>query len=222
MNARNKFQIKLKQINELRSLDTKIREDYTNGKGAKQLFELRKKAWIEKVGTKPPTDELKLISKMGQKEADVYAGPVLEKVNNLLKRIDDRLVKLKNELNIIADECEVHSGETKLQFAEVSGWLYSSQGWGANTYAKNSAETYCDIANHYGIETKIEHTDMKGTDWISYTVMVFVESELDVSILKHKKGPSLKEVVSNCYKRGVNPRVYYPFLPYNFEKNNNI
>ena len=52
--------------------------------------------------------------------------------------------------------------------------------------------------------------------WHEYHVMV-PTTELGGEILTRKPERPLREYVRDCWRRGVNPRVYLPFLPYGYE-----
>lgn len=92
--------------------------------------------------------------------------------------------------------------------------LYSSQGFGALHYAKGHAQR---IANHYilnGIPAVIE--EERDSNLTYFKAMVNCSHDL-MTLLKFKSIDIEKDVI-NLLKNGLNPRVYYPFLPYNYEK----
>lgn len=109
---------------------------------------------------------------------------------------------------------------------------YSTQGWGADRYAQGAAEKRADVARRHWIEVDVvracvlwdgagayyaalpAHARTKEGDW---HVVVYVEEELDVELLRRLPGPDLVEFVRLAWKRGVNPRVYNPWIPHDFE-----
>jgi hypothetical protein len=105
--------------------------------------------------------------------------------------------------------------------SRASSW--SSQGFGANKYAKAHAEADADIARALGLvaevrpvgehkiggsypRTLIDYGTFANTTWTGWEVAV------------RKNAVPLRDWVSNCLKRHVNPRVYYPFLPHGYEE----
>lgn len=79
-------------------------------------------------------------------------------------------------------------------------------------YAFEKARQYVDIAEFHGLTADVI-TDADGNH------NVYVSCSADAwTILKLKPGPNLKDWLRLCWKRGVNPRVYNPFLPHGLEE----
>lgn len=107
---------------------------------------------------------------------------------------------------------------------------YSSQGPGAENYARNSAEASADVARFHGVEVEVRRVEgppYPSYDWmgrpytyrsVHFEVLAAVAGEVDVEILRRLRGLPLREQVRLCWKRGVNPRVYNPFLPHGYEE----
>ena len=129
------------------------------------------------------------------------------------EKADERLDDLANSIEIPL-ECHVTDREDWTLFHHTSSYLYSSQGWGAEKYAKASAQQSVDHCEDFGFLAEIrEDRREHSTD---YDVYVALDS-LGVEILK-RKSMSLREWVRRCWAKGVNPRVYNPFLPHGFEE----
>lgn len=104
---------------------------------------------------------------------------------------------------------------------------YSTQGFGAGTYARNSVENQADTARAAGIPVVIRSQTVKTnpdsfthfapTSISYYEAWCPIDSDVDVELLQRKSRPSIVEQVRLCWKRGVNPRVYHYFLPPDFE-----
>jgi len=47
---------------------------------------------------------------------------------------------------------------------------------------------------------------------------VQAREDLDVELIRHRSGLTLREFVKGCWRRGLNPRVYNPFLPHGLEE----
>lgn len=135
------------------------------------------------------------------------------------------------ELRGMAERIEPEHGDPDtfgLYLAEtVRGHSYHTQGYGANKYARGTAEHYADMARAAGcmVEVRTIGRFTSGGPWpITYeTYGVFVDvSPTGWEIIRRKPLPSMRETVRLCWKRGVNPRVYYPFLPHGFEESEGL
>jgi hypothetical protein len=94
---------------------------------------------------------------------------------------------------------------------------YRSQGFGASNYAEKAAESKADIARFYGFHAEVKpvgsgHRTNDGCHYQDYGLFVNT-TEVGWEMLIRRPGPSLREWLKMCWKRGVNPRVYNPFLP---------
>jgi len=45
---------------------------------------------------------------------------------------------------------------------------------------------------------------------------------LDGEVVKRRYAFTLKERVRRCWKNGLNPRVFHPFLPHGYEEKNSL
>ena len=89
--------------------------------------------------------------------------------------------------------------------------LYSSQGWGADRYCKNDAEGKAEQARLSGLDAQVrfeegEYCIYANTDGAGWDFAM------------RKPVQSFKDQIKSCWKRGVNPRVYNPFLPAGLEE----
>ena len=87
-----------------------------------------------------------------------------------------------------------------------------SQGYGSHKYAHAAAQQYVDTAQIHSIEAEVVCGAFDDHD---VTANCTPESW---TVLKAKPGQSLREWIKSCWLRGVNPRVYMPFLPYEIEE----
>jgi hypothetical protein len=72
-----------------------------------------------------------------------------------------------------------------------------------------------------GVAFKTHHGSLGQSSWrfvCHYEVWVSVAEDLDIEVLRLKPDIPLRETVRLCWKRGVNPRVYMPFLPHGYEE----
>ncbi len=134
---------------------------------------------------------------------------------------------IEAEIKSVGEVAELRPGSEWLDWESVSEHSYSSQGWGARKYARQAAEQYQLHAEFNGLEAitdeRVETYDKTwgggGTFSVAtYVVRVKVAEPIDLAILKHKPAPSLKETMRHWLRKGVNPRVYMPFLPYGYEE----
>jgi hypothetical protein len=128
-------------------------------------------------------------------------------------------------LSILGEQSEIVKTEDWHDYKSVDESSYSTQGWGAAKYAKASADATLTETSQY-VESKVEErfhpydkpitTQYYGTltGWTEWVVMV---KTADIEILKRKPGLPLRDWIKACWKKGVNPRVYNPFLPTGLE-----
>jgi hypothetical protein len=73
-----------------------------------------------------------------------------------------------------------------------------------------------DKALSFGVKARVERVVRPSTviksGLVSFQVTAMVSDSIDVEIIKNKQ-ESLRDWLKNCWKRGVNPRVYNPWLP---------
>ena len=96
---------------------------------------------------------------------------------------------------------------------------YSSQGWGAKKYAENAAERMADDFRAHGVKVRVVWTP---TSYGGTFVLWAATDHESAAAVRHLPGLDLVEVVRLCWARGVNPRVYYPFLPHGFEEKHGL
>lgn len=157
---------------------------------------------------------------------------VLPEVNqDVLAKFEDVALKLNNQhwayldrtdklLTRLAQRAIPKAGpETRV--TSVSSTSYNSQGFGAGRYAESAARTYVDRAEQVGIKARVEREEVKYPSvkgsYLNFVVWAEVEGPVDVEILK-RRDLNLREWMKSCWGRGVNPRVYNPFLPVGLEE----
>jgi hypothetical protein len=132
-----------------------------------------------------------------------------------------KILRLNSLVKRLAQVAVCKSGSQSLDLDTVWDSSYNSQGWGASRYAQGSAEMTADTARFCGIPVEVLREEIpcqfsKGTLG-RYRVVVQVESQVDVEILR-RKSTSLRDQVKACWARGVNPRVFNPYLPVGYEE----
>ncbi len=133
---------------------------------------------------------------------------------------------LKTALDALAPEAEIRKGDFWVPFSQHFASTYSTQGMGANSYAKAAAQLDTLIIKHFGIEvTVVEEPGQTSqghhgsfTYGDGYVVACLVESEVDVAIMKHRPAMSLRDWLKACWASGTNPRVLNPFIPEGLEE----
>lgn len=109
-------------------------------------------------------------------------------------------------------------GDKEVEFAYTKSSMYSTQGWGADSYAKNRIDLDADDVRYHNIPFRIDQEKSPSGN-TTYRLIISVEDEtLDTLLLKMLPGPTLVDAVRMCWARGANPRVYWPFLPHGFEE----
>lgn len=125
---------------------------------------------------------------------------------------DHRLAQKKNTEEALDAALEAGMvplpGDHKVRFAWVYRGAYRSQGYGAEKYFQHALLEHVRHADFYGLQAEIDGENVYA--WVA-------DPDLDLALLKRAPGPPLKEIVRMCWASGVNPRVYYPFLPHGYE-----
>lgn len=161
---------------------------------------------------------------VGTERCDELAKPFLDRQTEEHAKIDTQVKETKETLALAAEEAPIEPGEPgELRLYErVWSSTYSTQGYGAISYARRDAETALAHALRYGVMGEIRETERtkgwSGTDSCTFEVWVQVKGQLDVEILTRKPPPPYAEQVRDCWARGCNPRVLNPFLPHGFEE----
>jgi len=150
-----------------------------------------------------------------------------DKTKFQLRKFDDRERKINKLLDGLAKELPVQVSKNWKKYDSVWESTYSSQGFGSYKYAKERAEKIADDIKVNGVPVKIEIETKKfegsGSIFSSRnshsTFNIYVKADkVNREILKRKPGVTFREWIRLCWKRGVNPRVYNPFLPHGLEE----
>jgi len=128
----------------------------------------------------------------------------------------------KAHLAELAKTAEMPISSEMIQIHKTDGGMYHTQGYGANGYAKGAAQSEADKAEFHGLNTEVrvlakDKADRWGISYETYGVFANT-TEAGIALLHYKEAPPLREEVRMCWKRGVNPRVYLPFLPHGYEE----
>lgn len=121
------------------------------------------------------------------------------------------------------------AGDVRVKLREVYESTYSTQGYGARKYAEGSATLTVLEARALGIKTEIvitikewdgvdHHGNKVHHELATFHIWVDVEDECDAQIIKQCPVLTLREQVKACWKAGIQPRVYAPFLPHGYEE----
>lgn len=122
-----------------------------------------------------------------------------------------------------AAKVEMPAFQPELRLVHVchaSTWR--SQGLGVDRYTRNAAQAYVDKATHYGLRAEVRPVGEAsvcghGIRHQDYGVFADVD-ETGWALVDYKPEVPLRDWLKGCWKRGVNPRVYNPFLPHGLEE----
>ncbi len=164
---------------------------------------------VRALGKKPKTYESnrKIVGPEKVKEIfDQHDAMLAEGV----KGIDAQVKALDEQLRALAPSCEVKKAETLILFESTYAGAWVSSG---TEYPRGHVTMRADMLKQAGYVAEVR----KGPG--SYDLWVGVEEQLDLEILKRQPvGWTLREWVKQCWSRGLNPRVYQPFLPWGYEE----
>lgn len=160
--------------------------------------------------------------KLNYKEAAELVPQIKDKYFKIANTLFDRRKKIEDLLYSKAELEEIKINDHYwLIYDSVSTSTYASQGFGAAKYSRESAEMIGLKLDYYRVPFRIVFEkgfrDSWGIEHGTFHIYAAVD-EFMAFVLKYKAGPTLKEIVKNCWKRGVQPRVYFPTLPYEYEQ----
>lgn len=155
---------------------------------------------------------------LGEEAFKAIRDPLAARASAIGDALDARRKALSAKLDELADPSLLRPvpGARRL-LREVWASTYSTQTQPEH-YAKGEAESAADSVRGFGLEATVERRT--ATDYPSlvyFDVFINVESDLDVEVARRLK-VEVREWVRLCWKRGVNPRVYNPFLPHGYEE----
>lgn len=140
--------------------------------------------------------------------------------------MDNKMIEIANRYMTDPDDI-IEDRRKWFPVRIVSSGDYHTQGMGSFMYAKNDAESVADKFRVLGIPVDVEECEWSYNErnWggrfntnyhKTYTVVVGCSRDLAYMIIK--RSVDLKELIRSYLKRGVNPRVYLPFLPDGIEE----
>jgi hypothetical protein len=111
--------------------------------------------------------------------------------------------------NLIIDaNLRPQAGDQRLSYS----WVYGRYSQPSDAhYERADIELQREQAEELGLRTEVENN----------YIYAFVADPVDVEIIKMNPLPR-KEWVRRCWKKGVNPRVFNPYLPHGFEEANGL
>lgn len=179
--------------------------------------------WRSKYGNRKKYNE----PRMG-KEYPAEVKALQDKYQPLMRELVNRFdapVETAEAACVAAAESAPIPASTEWVFYHRSyGSCYASQGFGQLKYTRQAAENAADLARFYNIPVEVREVNRhsyKSCNWTMETAdyEVWVKTtELGAEVLRRKPGPGLRDWLKACWKRGVNPRVYDPFLPHGLEE----
>jgi hypothetical protein len=201
-------------------LDAEIRAAY------KARFP-RRKFPAYTVGDVQTFNREKVRAALGEAIYDALVKPHLERHSAACEAHFARKKALEEALAKITKETELPDGERRAvkenwtKCHTVSDSDYRSQGWSAAKYARESAQGYADDLQANGIPSEVRRVERKidgcREPLVDFEVWAAC-SEVGCVWAHYRPGQTLREWVRSCWKRGVNPRVYNPFLPVGYEE----
>jgi hypothetical protein len=140
--------------------------------------------------------------------------PIAEQLHKVARARVDRLERV---LVRLARDAQVPVTESTVELERVYASSWNSQGLGRERYARAAADAVIDRSAAAGVPASsswnVEHQCF---------VVLANTNELGAEMLRRKPQLPMREWVRRCWARGVNPRVYFPFLPHGFEERNGL
>lgn len=188
-----------------RALTTRMELTYADELQAayKAAFPKRKKPDLRKLFDVLPDDAVRIKRR--------WTGRA-SKIAKAYHRFDERT---KPVLRRLARDRDVPEADTPQVYKTTYKSTYSTQGWGAEKYARESAQLDADKVAMHGV--RVEVVRVGKPDVERFEVHAWTD-ELGVELLRDKPEVPMRDWIKACWARGVNPRVYCPFLPHGLEE----
>jgi hypothetical protein len=196
---------------------------YARGQELQAEFTAKlKTAWKKACGRKR-FDSAKAAKLLPDYEA--IRAPFQAKADEMIAERGGRVKALDSALDQLAERATLPLTAELQRIDSVHVESYRSQGYGAEKYASGDAESIADKARFYGLNVEVRRvateyqSSFTGKPFFLVAFEVWANTnETGAEILRRKAGPPLRDVLAAYWKRGVNPRVIYPFLPWNLEE----
>lgn len=199
---------------------------------------LRKKKKRPSFGVKEIADEIRAEGRWDSsddaviKAAQEAQKAFREKWDPVSAGLKFRARELESEMAALAPRCPIIASESYLVAKTSTSYNFATQGLGAESYARGDAERARIRMSSTGARVEVVRCpklDEKGNERVSkygirypdFEVRAYVASALDVAILK-RLYLGLREEVRLCWKNGMNPRVLYGSLPFDYEERNDL
>jgi len=167
--------------------------------------------------------DVKVLVRRAQKKIPDALAVIEQTFADAAKKISEDAIAAERECADSVVDAVARHGLANLQMALVSEreWVsaekhyestYGSQGHAAGTYASAYARLRVEVCTFNGVPARMEPVP----DQNAYAVLVHGDL-LIAKLLRYAPEPSLRDLVRWCWKHGVNPRVYWFWLPAGYE-----
>ena len=172
----------------------------------------------KKVFNKKTTIINKANKELSKENLTEIRQPYQEIFNNRIESRKNAKEKMKLLLNEIAKTYEIKKSDNMVCIKSCHGSMYNSQGFGSNKYAENNLSENKLLLELLGYKTEIKRikgdfTDRWGIRNDNFELWANI-TELDFYILNLQKFISVLDWAVLCWRKNVNPKVYFPFLSY--------
>lgn len=174
--------------------------------------------WIRAGGSGKFTERIAI--DLLQDVYDEFTKPYQERVNAVYEEVRKKKESLNKTLEELAQQIEIYnSADEVTTYSTYHEYSYHTQGYGARTYAKGQADM--DAAKCYMIG--INSAVVTRNDEHNEKEMVFecrvTTTRIETEVLRYKVGClTLRDCIKLCLQRCLNPRVYWPMLPWGLEE----
>ena len=169
----------------------------------------------------------KALAKLEDWEIALLRAPILDRFEAFWDRARADLNWAEHRLEVLARVVPPERGEEWREYRTVRGSDYHTQGYGADSYARGKADLAAfEIQEKDGIPARVvkvarplpEHRSWHYVHTSDFRVEVQAREDIDLELIRRRPGLTLREFVKGCWRRGLNPRVYNPFLPHGLEE----
>jgi hypothetical protein len=171
---------------------------------------------------KPPKDAEAAWKKLPEDQRKAIRAEWTEKADTVWSKFNNANTSLEYDLRALAEHVPVRAGVLRVVVDDRSSSTYRSTSRGGD-YARAGATITAEGLKSVGVAVSVVPTRYcevyDGPDEpAGFRVIALVEAEVDGEVLKRLPGVPFREWVRLCWKLGVNPRVFNPYLPHGYEE----
>lgn len=155
---------------------------------------------------------------LGEKTYQRIVTPFRDRADRLSKKNRREFKKIEGLLYKLAPLVPIYQSFTETKLIR----LFSASTYSTQPASVNYARQRCEIEYEYltsQLKVPLNRIQANRGFGVEFQLVGCLLEELDVKAIRYAyPGPDMVTFVRSCWQKGVNPRVFNPFIPYGFEE----